>query len=265
VTSSQDFNKINFRKIVSCSVCLPLLMVLFIFIWAGAAVAQENISPYASETDARNYVKAEDNAKLIRKMEVLKGRKFWYKPNLKATQRVEFFEPNSTSEADELPSRDIFFVQTETSFTITGYGGGKYGRYYLNVEFPDGKVGRLAVNLSANTFPDKYHVIKNIYTSSEDFYEFREYIYPSPPQEIFAAERKVAVERKARQAKVDAERRARGGVIIGMTPRQVLNSNWGRPSHVNRTTTQHGSREQWVYGGGNNLYFENGKLTAVQN
>ncbi|MGE0111680.1 hypothetical protein, partial [Aquabacterium sp.] len=45
----------------------------------------------------------------------------------------------------------------------------------------------------------------------------------------------------------------------------ILNSNWGRPSHVNRTTTQHGSREQWVYGGGNNLYFENGKLTAVQN
>jgi len=56
------------------------------------------------------------------------------------------------------------------------------------------------------------------------------------------------------------------GVRIGMTASQVLNhSNWGKPLSVNRTTTASGTKEQWVYGEGNYLYFENGKLIAIQN
>lgn len=56
------------------------------------------------------------------------------------------------------------------------------------------------------------------------------------------------------------------GVSIGMTARQVLEeSNWGKPKSVNRTTTARGTSEQWVYGGNQFLYFENGILTAVQN
>ena len=56
------------------------------------------------------------------------------------------------------------------------------------------------------------------------------------------------------------------GVSIGMTSRQVIeDSSWGKPQSVNRTTNQYGVREQWVYGGRNYLYFENGKLTSIQN
>lgn len=56
------------------------------------------------------------------------------------------------------------------------------------------------------------------------------------------------------------------GARIGMTMNQVLNkTSWGEPQSVNRTTTRYGVREQWVYGNGNYLYFENGKLTAIQN
>jgi len=56
------------------------------------------------------------------------------------------------------------------------------------------------------------------------------------------------------------------GVRVGMTADQVLTqSSWGRPNSVNRTTTQYGTHEQWVYGGSNYLYFDNGKLTAIQN
>ena len=56
------------------------------------------------------------------------------------------------------------------------------------------------------------------------------------------------------------------GVRIGMTADQVIHkSNWARPASVNRTTTAHGTREQWVYGGQNYLYFTNGILTAIQN
>lgn len=55
------------------------------------------------------------------------------------------------------------------------------------------------------------------------------------------------------------------GVIIGMSTEQVLNSSWGKPQKVNTTTTSLGTREQWVYGNGNYLYFENGILVTIQN
>jgi tetratricopeptide (TPR) repeat protein len=55
------------------------------------------------------------------------------------------------------------------------------------------------------------------------------------------------------------------GVRIGMTKQEVLDSNWGEPKTINRTTTQYGTNEQWVYYGNKYLYFDNGILTAIQN
>jgi len=54
------------------------------------------------------------------------------------------------------------------------------------------------------------------------------------------------------------------GVNLGMSAQDALDSSWGRPEHVNRTTTSSGTREQWVYNG-NYLYFTNGVLTSIQN
>ncbi|MGS2778744.1 hypothetical protein ACVBAX_15360 [Robertmurraya sp. GLU-23] len=55
------------------------------------------------------------------------------------------------------------------------------------------------------------------------------------------------------------------GVSIGMTREQVLSSSWGNPQSINTTTSSYGSREQWVYGNGNYLYFEDGILVTIQN
>lgn len=55
------------------------------------------------------------------------------------------------------------------------------------------------------------------------------------------------------------------GVRIGMTQEEVLKSNWGKPNHINKTTTANGEHEQWVYGNGNYLYFDGGILTTIQN
>ena len=58
----------------------------------------------------------------------------------------------------------------------------------------------------------------------------------------------------------------KGGVRLGMTKKQVIEqTSWGKPNKVNTTTTKNGTREQWVYGGGNYLYFTNGVLTSIQN
>lgn len=53
-------------------------------------------------------------------------------------------------------------------------------------------------------------------------------------------------------------------VRIGWTKQMCIES-WGKPKDINKTTTQYSVREQWVYGNGNYLYFENGKLTTIQN
>lgn len=63
----------------------------------------------------------------------------------------------------------------------------------------------------------------------------------------------------------EAKRRKKEGVSIGMTPDEVRASSWGKPDSINRSTYAWGQHEQWVYGGGNYLYFENGKLTSIQN
>lgn len=53
-------------------------------------------------------------------------------------------------------------------------------------------------------------------------------------------------------------------VFVGMTAEQAR-ASWGSPEDVNRTTRSSGVHEQWVYGSGSYLYFDNGVLTAIQN
>ena len=57
---------------------------------------------------------------------------------------------------------------------------------------------------------------------------------------------------------------ADGKVVIGMTEK-MCRTSWGNPRDINTTTTSYGQREQWVYSLKHYLYFENGKLTAIQN
>lgn len=74
-------------------------------------------------------------------------------------------------------------------------------------------------------------------------------------------------ERRAAAAnarRVAAEKR-KSGVHVGMTMADVRASSWGKPERINRTTTARSVREQWVYGGGGYLYFDDDQLTSIQN
>lgn len=54
---------------------------------------------------------------------------------------------------------------------------------------------------------------------------------------------------------------------IGMTAEEVLNSTWGEPDDVNKTTNKHGVSEQWVYitdKGNKYIYLEDGIVTTIQ-
>lgn len=52
-------------------------------------------------------------------------------------------------------------------------------------------------------------------------------------------------------------------IKAGMTEQQALLS-WGSPQRVNKRVGPYGVHEQWVYGGGQYVYMENGKLTSFQ-
>lgn len=79
------------------------------------------------------------------------------------------------------------------------------------------------------------------------------------------AERKREEQARKREAAALARLKRSQGVNIGMTQEDVIASSWGRPEKVNRTTNARGTREQWVYGSGNYLYFEDGILVSIQN
>jgi hypothetical protein len=53
-------------------------------------------------------------------------------------------------------------------------------------------------------------------------------------------------------------------VSIDMT-KEMCRDSWGAPNSINKTTNAYGYSEQWVYGDGDYLYFDNGKLTTIQN
>lgn len=62
--------------------------------------------------------------------------------------------------------------------------------------------------------------------------------------------------------KVNGKAIARYEVKIGFTKAMCIDA-WGEPDHINKTTTKFGTSEQWVYNK-SYLYFENGRLTAIQ-
>ncbi|MBS0646967.1 MAG: hypothetical protein JSR97_10325 [Verrucomicrobia bacterium] len=57
---------------------------------------------------------------------------------------------------------------------------------------------------------------------------------------------------------------ADGKVLIGMN-QEMCKLAWGVPIDINRTIIKGLTREQWVYGWGTYLYFDNGVLSAIQN
>jgi hypothetical protein len=84
--------------------------------------------------------------------------------------------------------------------------------------------------------------------------------WTTPDQKAMAERIKLAMEGRER------DMRKTQGVRLGMSAEEVLQSTWGKPESVNRTTTSRGVREQWVYPGRHNyLYFEDGVLTSIQN
>lgn len=51
---------------------------------------------------------------------------------------------------------------------------------------------------------------------------------------------------------------------VGMSKKEVENGLWGKPNKINKTTYSFGVFEQWCYSNYKYIYFENDRVTAIQ-
>lgn len=88
-----------------------------------------------------------------------------------------------------------------------------------------------------------------------------------------ASVKEAAIRQRAEQKVLDAKIAAcakrnkikPGEAKFGMTTADTRLCGWGEPEKINSTSNPRYHHEQWVYGDGNYLYFENGRLTTIQN
>ena len=139
-----------------------------------------------------------------------------------------------------------------------------------NAEISDSEAASLCKRHMQMTKEDIVGCVNQVQTA-ESFYGCKPSTDPGKPPltalfQCMENGNRAAEERVKKAVAAEKAKKALPGVHIGMTAKQVLEeSNWGKPKRVNRTTTARGTSEQWVYGDGNYLYFENGVLTAIQN
>lgn len=84
----------------------------------------------------------------------------------------------------------------------------------------------------------------------------------STPEQLAELQRWTRVEAEDRSG-VNCKKT--GTSFIGEHQQRTTKCGWGKPNKINRTTNAGGTREQWVYGGHNYLYFQDGILISMQN
>ena len=118
---------------------------------------------------------------------------------------------------------------------------------------------RVTVNDSMQSSMNTEHLQKDMVFYSNDDEYLNVCFSDVEPVEHY----KKIVQIKKKQEELAVKNRK--GVRIGMSTKQVREkTDWGQPDSINVTTTSNGTREQWVYGYGNYLYFRNGILESIQ-
>jgi hypothetical protein len=198
-----------------------------------------------------------------------------------------FTEPHDTSMTGIAASTTNRLTNTASSKPLGSAGSAFRMSQRRPTSLPNG-LSPLLTTVSAAAFIFLLVAVVSVYgqegrqTPEERCSQYEGAMFQQCVRDVSAEEAKLKAfhqqfETERRQAAVEEQRalRARetckrtgfsmGTVKIGMSARMVRDCGWGNPSSVNSTTTTRGTREQWVYGPGSYLYFERGRLTAIQN
>lgn len=187
------------------------------------------------------------------RLDALVGKEYWIKFNPKG-MRQRFVTSIKTMQS----RMDEFVITKDTKFVVTGWEKSEIKLDYLKIQFEDGKEAYLGLGI---IWDSRKEILPDVFDGTE-FNDYTEYIYKDVPAVVLA---NFKAKKAKQKAQAEAEYKAKGGVRIGMSKEEVLKSNWGKPESVNKSTSASGTREQWVYGGRNYLYFTNGVLTGIQN
>jgi hypothetical protein len=276
------------------------LILMLLPVVAPFASAQSMPNFISAEDAQRQELKARREAQSQFYGELI-GKTFWYKPGYIKYSAHEFYL-NAVAINKITSYKDKIFPQSVMKFEIIdclqiGTNDRDKPEYTYKVRFQDG-IEAFIRSESFGSFKgdikhrfDGYSYNPGVSTKVQDAKSTRETsIFLEDPAVIIArhdqkerddvermeAEKakieKENTEQVAAEAKADAKRRKamamnakKGGVSLGMSKKQVLASNWGKPNQINRTIWSGGTREQWVYGRASYLYFTNDILATIQN
>lgn len=164
---------------------------------------------------------------------------------------------------------DIFNKRYGCNFTcpiilIFQNAEGKKAYHYLqNEEGQTAMANSIKVEYGDNIeFVERPLFLGCFVTKEENAKYLAEQAEKDAAQKKAAAQKLATLTKKygATNAKLIVERK----VKIGWS-KALCKAAWGEPEKINTTTGSWGTHEQWVYGDNSYLYFENGKLTSIQN
>ena len=125
----------------------------------------------------------------------------------------------------------------------------QYGKHYCYIENNEGKPYK-------NIYEEKMPLVCGKF-------QLKSY-YDNARSLSIAAKNKRKADLTKKYGASNANLILQGKIRIGMTKNMCLDS-WGSPSDINKTIGSFGVHEQWVYGLGSYVYFENGVITTIQN
>jgi hypothetical protein len=233
---------------VALLACLVLLL--------GVVIARTAFS--ASEEGPRALSPIE--RALAREVQEEVGRSYWVRGG---TSTNQVFCDARTFPAAACPGK-LFGPRDSERFTIEAVNDPQpdsRSDAWYRVRFDSGKTGYLdADTLRRYIFVEMRHQVVTPPESANQIYEL---FFIERPEVVLSRIRQRTTEHQAEAARRDLERFDRGGIRVGMTKQQVLNSTWGQPDRIHTRVLGGRLQEQWIYGT-SNLFFEDGILAAVQ-
>lgn len=209
---------------------------------------------------------------LVEELRALVGRTFWVRrPEQGQSPKALFCDSAAAPDGNKssvCPS-EKFSVPAAEQFTIQDLIAGKANLAYswLKIKFASGKTAYL----STEDFKDNRYAESRVSTAlfGIDYAIANSgWIFDDFPPKILdqrRAQHQAGNDPKLAQDKLESERVTRLKLLyIGMTAQQVLNSTWGPPNTITTTTLGWRRLEQWDYGGGTVLFFEDDRLQRIQ-
>lgn len=242
---------------------IPLVFILGAIIYANAPKPEEVFEQFSSNSDValEQYNKLSDkNKEVVNAIIKDKLNKAYEEHgNINMQQTIDIYKDisNLKDYLQEMRDKDYCrYIYNKLEDSINKKGGlEKMGRFELESLMKEYKEIKPTSDLYSNSL-EKIELIKKELPRADKEYikESKEKYGVNLTQTYF--EPGDTTKKEVQTIKKEPQ--------IGMTKDEVIDSTWGKPNDINKTTTKYGTHEQWVYSGNRYLYFDGNELTSMQ-